>query len=312
MTVRFISLGIILDDIVFPDGRTQMGVLGGGGAQTAWGMGLVAPDPREVGIIGGVGQDFHEDLLAPLLNMGIDVTGVHATDLPTPRAWQLLEEDGRRTHVWRVPQETSDRQTHPPASTILAIYPHVELVQWGIHPEAPYLAPCHTLHEAGVRISLEPFKGLEAPLSREALQHILTSCDIFSPNWGEAVSLFGTDDRATILELAREYGGHILALRMGRQGAEVWDLHTRCGVSVPPAPTAGIVDPVGAGDAFCGAFSVTWHITGDLMLAAADGAVAASFMLEQIGMPLQRPEMATIRQRQEIVLANARFLQWPE
>ena len=33
-----VAFGIIIDDIVFPDGATHMGVLGGGGPQTAWGM----------------------------------------------------------------------------------------------------------------------------------------------------------------------------------------------------------------------------------------------------------------------------------
>jgi hypothetical protein len=56
--VKYVSLGIILDDIVFPDGRTRMGVLGGGGPQTVWGMALAAEAGREVGLIAGVGPDF--------------------------------------------------------------------------------------------------------------------------------------------------------------------------------------------------------------------------------------------------------------
>jgi cytidine kinase len=36
-----ITFSIIIDDIVFPDGSTRMGVLGGGGPQTAFGMRLV-------------------------------------------------------------------------------------------------------------------------------------------------------------------------------------------------------------------------------------------------------------------------------
>ena len=40
----FITYSIIIDDLVFPDGQTAMGVLGGSGPQTAFGMKLFA-DP---------------------------------------------------------------------------------------------------------------------------------------------------------------------------------------------------------------------------------------------------------------------------
>ena len=136
MSIRYVSLGIILDDVVFPDGRTQMGILGGGGPQTVWGMALAASSGAEVGLIAGVNQAFDRRLLAPLAAMRIDLAGVRANDLPTPRAWQLLEADGRRQHVWRVDQATSDLQTHPDAATMLQIYPDAKVVHWGHSPRS--------------------------------------------------------------------------------------------------------------------------------------------------------------------------------
>lgn len=312
MTAHYIALGIILDDIVFPDGQTQMGVLGGGGAQTAWGMALAAQDGAQVGMLSGVGQDFTSDLLAPLVAMDIDVTGVHATDLPTPRAWQLLEEDGRRLHVWRIDQDTADLQTHPDALTILQFYPDAKAVHWGIHPEAPYLSPSAHLQEQGVMVSIEPFKGLEQPLTDEELQEVLAACTIYSPNWVEAVSIFGTSNRKTMLERARQQGGHILALRHGPAGAEIWDLQRKCGVSVPAVPVDKVVDPVGAGDAFGGALTVIWQQTGDLATAAVSGVVAASYMLEQIGIPPQRPTATSIKQREQSVRPAIQYLTWTD
>jgi hypothetical protein len=38
----FGAFGLIIDDIVFPDGQTAMGILGGGGPHTAFGMKLWA------------------------------------------------------------------------------------------------------------------------------------------------------------------------------------------------------------------------------------------------------------------------------
>lgn len=306
--VKYVSLGIILDDIVFPDGRTRMGVLGGGGPQTVWGMALAAEAGREVGLISGVGPDFDAACLAPLEAMQIDLSGVRVTDLPTPRAWQLLEEDGRRQHVWRVDQATSDRQTHPDVGEIVACYPALEVIHWGIHPEAPHLAPCAPLRAAGVLISIEPFKGLDAPLGEAELGQLLGSCDIYSPTWAEAASIFGTVDHAALLHKAASVGGRLLPLRMGARGAEIWNLEDGCGVSVPAAPVDQIVDPVGAGDAFCGAFAVAWHTTGDLAEAAISASVAASYMLEQIGLPPARPSSQSLRQRRDAVASGLRRL----
>jgi len=312
MTVYYLAPGIIIDDIVFPDGRTQMGTLGGGGAQAAWGMALAAESGGQVGMLAGVGRGFPPEALAPLAAMGIDLTGVHVTDLPTPRAWQILEADGRRTHVWRVDQATSDRQTHPDAATILSFYPAVKVIHWGIHPEAPYLAPCQALRERGVLVSVEPFKAVEQPPTDDEIAAILTRCDIYSPNWAEATSFFGTDSRPALLERARALGGRILALRLGLDGGEVWDLYAGEGVAVPPAPSGPIVDPVGAGDAFCGAFAVTWHRTGDLAAAAVSASVAASYLLEQVGLPTSRPPLADQQARAQAVRAGLRRLTLPQ
>jgi bifunctional ADP-heptose synthase (sugar kinase/adenylyltransferase) len=45
------------------------------------------------------------------------------------------------------------------------------------------------------------------------------------------------------------------------------------------------VDVTGAGNAFLGAFAVTLNITSDLTEATIAGSVAASFVIEQVGLP---------------------------
>lgn len=310
MTVKYLSLGIILDDIVFPDGRTQMGVLGGGGPQTVWGMAVAAENAQEVGLVSGVGADFDLATLEPLAVMGIDLAGVYVTGEPTARAWQLLETDGRRTHVWRVDPATSDRQTHPDWAVIHDIYPEVTVAHWGIHPEDPYLAWCAPLRSKGALVSIEPFKGLNAPLVDDDLHTLLSQCDIYSPNWREAISIFGTTNKAALLRRARDHGGMILALRKSADGAEVWDLRAREGFSVPAAPVRAVIDPVGAGDAFCGALAVTWHETGSLAEAAVQAAAAASYLVEQVGLPPTPPTASSLYTRTEAVRAGLTRLVW--
>jgi sugar/nucleoside kinase (ribokinase family) len=48
---------------------------------------------------------------------------------------------------------------------------------------------------------------------------------------------------------------------------------------------ATVVDPTGAGNAYSGGFLAGYIQTGDLMTAARYASVAASFLVEQVGLP---------------------------
>ncbi len=134
--VDFVAFGIILDDIVFPDGETRMGMLGGGGPQAAFGMRLWS---ESVGISARVGPDLPAAALEWLDQAGIDRQGLIFNDLPTPRAWQVLEEDGRRTQVWRVPGEVIGRQLARSVDQLPDQYRSARGFHYGIHPNQPDL-----------------------------------------------------------------------------------------------------------------------------------------------------------------------------
>ena len=80
-------------------------------------------------------------------------------------------------------------------------------------------------------------------------------------------------------------GVRTLALRMGPQGSLVYSVKTGHVQHIPAVPTQ-VVDPVGAGNAFCGGFLVGWQETGDALTAGRWGSVAASFLVEQVGIPV--------------------------
>jgi sugar/nucleoside kinase (ribokinase family) len=83
-------------------------------------------------------------------------------------------------------------------------------------------------------------------------------------------------------------GGRVLSLRMGRRGSLVVSRSPPLGARVPAVPV-NVVDPVGAGNAFCGGFLAGWVQTGNVIEAGLRGAVAASFVLEQVGVPAATP-----------------------
>jgi len=298
--IDFVTFGIILDDIVFPDGTTRMGVLGGGGPQTAWGMAAALGSGAAVGLVAGVGDDLDESLLAPLMAASIDLGGLRRTDLPTPRAWQVTETDGRRVQVWRVPPESLGVQLARCWDVLPEPYRAARHFHWGIHPDDP-AAPAFAaeLTSQGKRVSLEPFRPPQQPLDDEMLRALLTACAVFSPNWEEATRLTGLTDYGAMLGRFRALGGGVLALRRGPHGADVWNLSEGYGVHIPAVQTT-VIDAVGAGNAFCGALLA--RLDDDLAEAACHAVVVASYLVEQVGLPAALPDPADYARR----LAEAR------
>lgn len=281
--IDYFTHSVIIDDIVFHDGRTLMGVLGGGGPQTAFGMRLWTQGG--VGLCGGVGLDFPPEARAWLDAMQIDTAGLrrdpHHRSL---RAWQIIEEDGRRTQVWRTQGETIPTHLALKPEQTPAYYWAARGFHFGVHPESPNLCIMQALQAHGITVSVEPFREASRPLTDAEMRALLTSCDLFSPNLVEAESLIGAGDPQTLIRRLVDAGASIVALRMGADGSLVHRAATGETYHIPAVKTA-VIDPVGAGNAYCGALLVGWLETGDLRRAGMYAAVAASFLVEQYGLP---------------------------
>jgi sugar/nucleoside kinase (ribokinase family) len=298
-SIDYFTHSVIIDDIVFHDGRTLMGVLGGGGPQTAFGMKLWTQGG--VGLCGGVGLDFPPAAQAWLDAMGIDTTGLRRDPVHRSlRAWQIIEEDGRRTQVMRSQGATIPTHLALTPEQTPDAYWSARGFHFGVHPESPNLRIMQALRAHGVTVSVEPFREASQPLSDAALHTLLTSCDLFSPNLVEAESLVGLGDPQTLIQRLVDAGASIVALRMGADGSLVHNAATDETHYIPAVNTK-VVDPVGAGNAYCGALLVGWLETGDLRRAGLYAAVAASFLVEQYGLPAPRTDL---RQEAARRLAN--------
>jgi len=177
---------------------------------------------------------------------------------------------------------------------------------WGIHPSDPgSLVFARWLREHGHRVSLEPFRPPERTLTDDDLRGLLDGCDVFSPNWIEAARLAGTGDYDTVIERFKALGCRILALRRGPDGADVWNLPEGRGVHVPAIETH-VVDVVGAGNAFCGA--LTARIDESLTDAACHASAAASYLIEQVGLPPALPDPADYARRLDEAQSGLRDL----
>ena len=284
----YIAFNIILDDIVCPDGVTHMGMLGGGGPQTAFGMKLWVDS---VGLIAGVGPDLPLPVQVWLDHNKIDTGGIRQAEHPTPRAWQALETDGHRTQVWRVPPEAIQAHLQRRLDLMPKSYRRPKGVHFGIHPLEPDSGFIQALTDNHAIVSIEPFRPAERPLTASELKTLIAGAPIFSPNLSEARSLVPPLRKSSLQEeitalraIFLDAGAQVFSLRMGSDGSWVTSQQSDTFYHIPAFETR-VVDPVGAGNAYCGGFLVGWLETGSLVQAGLYGAVAASFLIEQIGVP---------------------------
>ena len=275
---RYATWGIIIDDIVFPDGRTAMGIPGGAGLYAALGMRLWTP---EVVLISAVGHDFDPQAL---LALGLDDRGLQTTGYPTPRAWHLFEEDGRRTQIFRVPQEVVFEQlVRAPLKWPLA--EGVEAVHYMLRGNPEEEKMVLSLAGQGVCLSAEPIvDGHTTQAEREVILRCLAYFELFSPDEEGAALLAGAQPPLQQLRELASRGPRVVSLRQGAAGSLVYERDAERAWRVPAAP-ATVVDITGAGNAYCGGFLVAWHKSRDARRAAAYAAVSAAVTIEQLGPP---------------------------
>ncbi|KAJ5994859.1 hypothetical protein N7481_001836 [Penicillium waksmanii] len=156
----------------------------------------------------------------------------------------------------------------------------------------------------------EPSPLTSNPDNLRASLEVAKLVDVFSPNHLELAATFGVlysseTQKSEIETLALKVlssgvgpdGNGVVVIRAGENGCLVqsrdagpkW-LPPFYEAGMEEEQASGVVDPTGAGNAFLGAFSIGYVETGDVIEAAYYGSVAASFALEQVGMPRRSEE----------------------
>jgi ribokinase len=274
--------GLIIDDIVLPDGRTHFNTLGGSGTHALIGMRIWSD---YLGYFAAVGSDFSPEHREQLERLDIDLRGLIERDgYPTARAWQLFEPEERRVEVFRTDIED--------------FYRHEVRVE-----EMPpdYLeAQGYQLHFGTLTQTAELVEKLRAvnptaclvweptPLqftgTGDEFNAVLSRVNLVSPDLGEARQMTGQSTAEGMVETLLGWGVPVVALRMGARGSLVATAGGEV-YTVPAVPTT-VVDTTGAGDAYCGGFLVALGSGVDAAEAGARAAVSASFALEQFGVPI--------------------------
>ncbi len=304
-SVAYVSVtNVIIDDIVLWNGRTMMGTLGGSGTHAVMGMRIWHRGPH--GLIAYLGHDLPPAMLQDLDRLGVDRRGlVYRNGLPTPRAWQLFEEDGQRTEIFR---------------TSLAEF-HQQQVEWEEFPQAlRSAAGFHIQRGPTIRETIQLVERLRSvnpetcivfeplddflhlpPAEWRPLLHL---CDAFLPNWDEAHILTHLASPRDMAQVLQTWGARHVVIRMGAKG--IW-VHGEDGDAwqIPAVPVP-VVDVTGAGNAFCGGMLTGLGEGLGVLQASLRGVVSASFAIEQFGVPATLAHIqAQARQRFAWAAENA-------
>ena len=145
------------------------------------------------------------------------------------------------------------------------------------------LAPA--FRQGGVSIvSIDPGPGYMNPNFLDDLRSMLQGVTAFLPSEEEVRNLFWgrTNDLWEMATALASFGCEIVVIKRGGRGQYLYERSTGKKWDIPAYPSR-LVDPTGAGDAFCGGFLAGFAEKQDPLQAAMQGNISASFSIEGSG-----------------------------
>ena len=122
----------------------------------------------------------------------------------------------------------------------------------------------------------------KAAQGRESDTGLLADLDALLPSEADLADYCAGVPPAQVVRTLLAVGAKRIILKRGGEGC---DIYGSDGATIHvPVVSVRAVDPTGAGDAFCGGFLAGVCATGDVLMAARQGAVSASFAIERNGL----------------------------
>lgn len=310
MPPTFVIAGKLTREYILPPaGRPLLDSPGGNLLYAAGGLAVWA---RDIGLVGRVGEEYPRQWLRELEKRGLDTNGIRTlqelqnVDL---RSFIAFNENNERSYTNAV-SHFARRQLAFPKS-LLGHQPiddsrkdprEPELVSPAAldvpkeYRDVRYVHICPfdfisqsqmvNLFKGGPNqtVSLDPAPNYMVPAFWRNLRLVLQGVTIFMPSEEELRGLFWgeTNDLWEMARRISEYGPQIIVIKRGSHGQWLYDVPGNHRYEIPAYPSR-MVDPTGAGDAFCGGFLAGFQRTNDPLMAALHGSVSASLKIEGSG-----------------------------
>jgi len=298
---------LALNDTVYANGRTSMAAPGGNALYAAVGANIWT---EQAGIVAVVGYDWPAEYTGTLAQSAIDTAGLIKKDAETLRAWTIYERSGFRRYFSRntevvlltptpysssplSPQEAAAysqaaRQVHIRNSPLpQEVPPHlwqadtIHLCPMRLETLLIWVDFLTTKPEIFVSVDMLPY-FIHGNLDDDDFLKLLSRADAFIPSEAEAESLMPGYQAENFCREVAARGPKIVGIKQGDHGAAIYHRPTDTFQQILPYP-ATVDDLTGAGDSFCGGFSVGYYTTGTPFQAAYYGTVSASFVIEAFG-----------------------------
>jgi sugar/nucleoside kinase (ribokinase family) len=267
---------LLVDDLVFPDGRTRMGQAGGA---ILYGSLAAALWDVRVGCVSLRGDDYPEDALESLRRRNIALDGVVPLHRPGVRTWLLYEGRVRRV-VHRLGCPTHE-EVSPGPEQVPDAWRSARIVHLAPMPLAIQERLAKASRVRGAFVSIDPHEIV----TEESLRRwhaVLARADAFFPSEDELrLDDAQSDPRAALRRLA--VGDlRFVVWKRGLKGGLLYDAREDR-FHEWTARANDLVDPTGAGDAFAAGF-LTAHLDGRPVPECLQrGIVTASFAIEAWG-----------------------------
>lgn len=306
--LRYLLFGQLTRDTVLPvAGKPQIDIPGGSLYYAAAGLRLWS---NSCGLVGRVGEDYPQEWLTLFDRYGLDRRGIRtlpeAVDVRTFSAYldeHTCQHDNPVLHFARLgepfpksllgyasPVFQLDSRTQPGKLSLRMN----DIPQDYLDATAAHLCPMDfishnfvppTLRRGQITtITLDPGEGYMTPIFWDDIPALVKGLSAFICSEKKLASLFQgrSNDPWEMAETIASYGCEFVVIKRGARGQYLYDAIRRMGWQIPAYP-AHIVDPTGAGDAFCGGFLTTLRETYDPIEAALRGSVSASLVMEGCG-----------------------------
>ncbi|GAB4403604.1 MAG: carbohydrate kinase family protein [Anaerolineales bacterium] len=292
---------------IYPNGKARLDAPGGNVLYAAAGLAVWQSQPAP-GVVARVGSDYPQSWLDRFEREGLDIRGVRRlnepldlrhfvsyTDLHNPK----IEDDpvqqfaaanlpfprelfGYRPLVRAVDSRTTLLPTSLRAHDIPEVFrtataAHICPIDYVSHSVLPAI-----LRQYGfTTITLDPSPGYMNPDSWHLLPALVTGLTAFLPSEEEVRYLFKgrSENLREMAEALAAWNCEIIVIKRGLAGQLIYDGAARKFWEIPSYP-ASALDPLGAGDAFCGGFLAGYRATFDPLEAALYGNISASLAVE--------------------------------
>lgn len=275
--------GMTLDDLVLPGGDVHRRVPGGNALYCALGARLWGV-PSE--IIAFVGVDYPTEVLHQVRDAGIGTAHVVTLDTASIRLWILYEEDGKRQiHLQHGSATLAPIETIATAAiNKLLVNNAPDLAHIAALPVRVQRKIAGAFTAAGIPFTLDSLeaKGSVGGDLRDYLQGTDLAPTAFLPSREEFTLLFGDIGSLAFRAWVSSTPTATLVIKDAQDGSFVFSPLAAPGVRLP-ALECDVIDPTGAGDAYCGGFAAGMSQGRSAIECALMGTVSASFVVEQIG-----------------------------